>query len=255
MQNSFEPQFNPSEWNDLTNKLRLTLDQSEDRELSIKCNDLLDEIKCAAFLDQLSIILKSPSRMITASQFSKRYAFSVIGIFLYSMMCNKGLHVSIDHCHLESAYNENSWLPKIRLDDLKINVPEIGKRDEWRDEVISSLFSNHLSLIWKTMSNVSSIPILVLWENTATRVFSLYEKKLITGESSDKATRLLEDYEYLIGKAPAHLFGERKNPLERFHQTNSGNNHPDRIRKTCCFNYELSTSKGFCKICPKVDRS
>lgn len=254
MQNSIEPQFKRSEWMDLTKSLRLTTNDLHLMENSIKISDLLDETKCAAYLDRLSIILKSPSRLVSTSQFSKRYAFSLIGIFLYTMMCNKGLNVSINNCHVASSDHDNNWVPYIRLDDLQIIVPENGKRDEWRDEMIRRLFATHLSPLWRTMSKVSTIPILILWENTATRVFSLYEKKFITGGNAYKAIRLQEDYEYLIRKAPAILFGEKKNPLDRFYRTSSGNNEPVRIRKTCCFYYELTTSKGYCKICPKIDR-
>ena len=94
----------------------------------------------------------------------------------------------------------------------------------------------------------------ILWENTAIRVYSLYEKKMGEGKSEQEKLRIQKDFEYLIHEAPASLFGETENPLAKFYGPKtkiSFSNEPVRIRKTCCFYYKVSQNEKYCSTCPK----
>jgi ferric iron reductase protein FhuF len=247
----------PEEVEYLTKQFRLTTNVSQDRRCSIKAIDLLDEQRSTLYMDRLTDILQSPSRMITASQFAKRYAFLIVAPSLYAMtMYNKGLNLSIENCHVDDLDHNENWVPNIRLTDLHVTQPSTsGKRHEWRDQVIKNIFAGNLVKIWRSISKVSNVPMSILWENTAVRVYSLYEKKVGEGGSEQERSRIQGDFQYLINEAPAVLFGETKNPLAKYYVpkcTISSSDQPVRIRKTCCYYYKVSSNGEYCSTCPKI---
>lgn len=221
---------------------------------SVRALDLLDEEMCSDYLDRLTVLLQSPTRMVTASQFFKRYAFVTTVPLLYAMtMYNKGLDLSVENCFLESSPG-HSWLEHVTLADMDAAMPEAGERHAWRNTVILALFAGNLAKLIAVMSSVANVPKSILWENVAVRVFSLYEKRIgVTGEQQEQYRA---DFQYLVHQAPGELFGEQQNPLSRFYgQTalSSAANAALRIRKTCCFYYEVSRiEEEYCSNCPKL---
>lgn len=240
----------------LAKKFRLTTGISQNKQGSFTSAELLEEEKCKSFLDWLTNIIGSPSRMITASQFSKRYAFLVVASSLYAMSkYNKGLDFSIQNSNIEAEANKEKWISSIRLTNLEASSSTGQNREAWRDQVLKNIFDGHLTKVWHSISNVSQVPMAILWENTAVRVFSLYEKKIGEGETKEENSRIQKDFKYLIYDASATLFGEKENPLTKFYTpmtTSTSTNEPVRIRKTCCYYYEVSCGE-FCAACPKVD--
>ncbi|MZQ80861.1 hypothetical protein GQF01_01740 [Paenibacillus sp. 5J-6] len=213
--------------------------------------DLLNEEMCSDYLDQLSVLLQSPSRMITASQFFKRYAALSAVPQLYAMtVYNKGLNLAAENCFLEPG---RSWLEHVGLADMDVVVPEAGERHVWRNRVISAIFAENIGKLIAVMSKVANVPKSILWENVAVRIFSLYEKRIgITGEQQEQSRA---DFQYVVHQAPGALFGEKQNPLSRFYRKStltSLSTTPLRVRKTCCFYYEVSSVKEYCTGCPKV---
>jgi ferric iron reductase protein FhuF len=246
----------PEEWTYLQRNMRVTITRSEETDYSITVKDLLDEDLCAAYLDRISNVLGSPSRMVTASSFSKRYAYLVINPGLYMMTkCNKSLDVSIHNCHVESLYHNDTWRPHIRYTLAHATEPGAGSRDEWRDQLIQTMFADHLAVLWRVISKVAKVPIAILWENTAVYLYHLYEKTLAAEVDEQGRARLLEDFDYLRSGASGSLFGERKNPLTTYYgpkYTTPASDHPIRFRKTCCHYYELADAGEYCTNCPKV---
>jgi ferric iron reductase protein FhuF len=218
--------------------------------------DLTDEKKCKKYLERLTILLHSPSMMITASQFIKRYSFLIVAPSLHAMtMFNKGLNLAIHQVSLESSA-EHPWLSHISTTELQITAPVAGKREVWRDQIIKGLFAEHLAILLRTISQAANIPMTILWENIAVRVYSLYEKKMGDGASVEVRSRIREDYEYLIHAAPAALFDTKKNPLSQYYGHTcavTSAKPPIRIRKTCCFYYEVSSIREYCLGCPKIN--
>jgi ferric iron reductase protein FhuF len=164
METTMWSSLEPEEMEYLTKQFRLTTNVSQDRRCSIRAVDLLDEQNCTMYLDQLTNILQSPTRMITASQFSKRYAFLTAAPSLYAMtMYNKGLNLSIENCHIEALYPNETWVSNIRLAGLHVTQPSTsGKRHEWRDQVIKNIFAGNLIKIWRSISKVSNVPMVPL---------------------------------------------------------------------------------------------
>jgi ferric iron reductase protein FhuF len=96
---------------------------------------------------------------------------------------------------------------------------------------------------------VANIPLSILWENTAVRIFSLYEKRFGHEGNSKTRERIEGDFAYVITGASGSLFGEKENPLTRFFVASE---KPVRFRKTCCFYYRISADGSCCSICPKA---
>jgi len=192
--------------------------------------------------------------MITASQFLKRYAYLTSVPLLYAMsVYNKGLDLSVENCTLESS--DHFWLEHVGLADVDATMPATNERHVWRDTVIQAFFAGNIGKLIQVMTKVANVPKAILWENVAVRVFSLYEKRIGVTEDPREQGWGQADFKYLIYEAPGALFGERKNPLSRFygeHTSSTVPNAPMRIRKTCCFYYEVSCVEEYCSNCPKV---
>ncbi|MBW4080655.1 IucA/IucC family C-terminal-domain containing protein [Paenibacillus sp. S150] len=220
----------------------------------VQASELIEAEACSDYLDRLSVLLKSPSRGVAASQFIKRYAFLTAAPMLYAMtVFNKGLDFSAGNCRLPSP-SGRSWLEHIGLDETNTSIPGTDGRQAWRDTLLQALFAGNLGRLIQVMSKVAHVPKAILWENVAVRVFSLYEKRIgLQGELHGQARRQA-DFQYLIDHAPGALFGEKHNPLKRFYSRPGSSSVPDshlRVRKTCCFYYEVAGSAEYCSNCPK----
>ena len=133
--------LNSEEINFLMKKFDFRTNLYLDRSRSLNPIDLLDEGNCSMFLDWLTSTIDSPSRFVSGSQFSKRFAYLVIAPSLYSMtMFNKGLDLSLENFSIENASLDRSWLSHISLNEIIVSQPTIGKRQEWRDAVIQEIF-------------------------------------------------------------------------------------------------------------------
>ncbi|MEC0225714.1 IucA/IucC family C-terminal-domain containing protein [Paenibacillus alba] len=242
------------EWDYLSRHFGLCESDPTRSVYSVKALDLLDVEICSDYLDRLTVLLQSPSRMITASQFFKRYAALTAVPLLYAMtVYNKGLDLSAENCSLESSPG-HSWLEYVSLADTDAVIPEASERHIWRNKVILALFAENIGKLIAVMSKVANIPKSILWENVAVRLFSLYEKRIgLTGEQQEQSRA---DFQYLVHQAPGALFGEKQNPLSRFYGKptfSSASNMPMRVRKTCCFYYEVSSVEEYCSSCPKLN--
>ncbi|WP_141501791.1 ferric iron reductase [Paenibacillus luteus] len=243
------------EWDYLNSQFGLCEYDSARSDYSLRASDLLDMELCSDYLDSLTALLQSPSRMITASQFFKRYAFVTSVPLLYAMtVYNKGLDLSAENCFLESS-PDHSWLEHVSLSDIDAAMPETIERQVWRDQVILNLFAGNIGKLIAVMSSAANVPKPILWENVAVRVFSLYEKRIGVRDELKEQSRGQADFKYLILQAPGVLFGEKKNPLSQFYgkpTCSSVSNSSMRVRKTCCLYYEVSSVEEYCSNCPKL---
>jgi len=249
--------FNPEEIDVLVKDYRLAIEPSTDGKFSMPAIDLLNNDKCSAYLGGVKGIFETSSDVATMSLFAKRYSYLIIASSLYAMSAfNKGLDYSIENCHIESSFQGQAWLPKVRLTDWPVSQPAEGGRKEWRDQVIRNIFAENIAKAWHSLSKVGPISKAVLWENTAIYVYWLYENKFGEGADADQQARIREDYDYLLNEAPAHLFGETKNPLARFNSAKVAtlaSETPIRIRKTCCYYYLAADDpEDYCPTCPKI---
>lgn len=246
----------PEQYQVLADNYRLTREVTEDRTYCLPFTDLLDPDKSQAYLEKVSKIYETDSSVATVSMFAKRYAYLVIAANLYAISYfNKAYNLELENGDMESEYHGGAWLPKARLKDWTLTEPVPGRRAEWRDEVLERMFAGNLSRVWAALAKHAKVPKSILWENTAIYVYWLYEKNFGEGAHPKQQQQLEEDYHYLLHGAPAHLFGEKRNPLMQFNSpkiARSGYEQPLRVRKTCCFYYITSDKQDdYCSTCPK----
>lgn len=220
---------------------------------AVRPDSLLDPDSCAAYLDGLSAALRSPSRPVTASQFAKRYAFLSAAPALYAMsVFNKSLDLGGAALVLESTdIPGKTWSNRLHAAALPVAEPQSGQRPAWRRAAAERLFAGHLAPLWRALSKIAPIPLPILWENTAVRIYSLYEKRIAAdARTAEEKRRAQDDFEFLL-QAPGSVFGQSQNPLRQFY----GSVPPAvRLRKTCCLFYQVPSDEGYCSACPKLAR-
>ncbi|MFJ5713776.1 siderophore-iron reductase FhuF [Neobacillus sp. NPDC093127] len=222
---------------------------NESLDQSFSAADLLEESYLKDFMENLAKTIGAPSEKIAASIFMKRYAFLAV-ISLYAMtVWNKKMNVSVDNVKMEPVEPEKDWLPSISLTDLTLLDWDGKDRSDWRKSVIKALFANNIYPIITMLEKTIGISRLILWENIAVYLFWLYETELKDIENDNVAN----DFDYLIFEAEGQLFGRyNENPLQRYFSEKTYMeewNQQIRIRKTCCFTYQLPAGKR-CKTCP-----
>lgn len=220
---------------------------------SLPARQWLDDGCCAGLLRNLAPIIGAPDMAIAASLLIKRLAFLATGNVLYAMtVFNQGLRLDLDNAHLEYAHDNGLWTSALPVDDIQCVACPPDGRDAWRAKIVESLFSRFFAPLCQTLSRVSGLPVAILWENIAVRVYSLYEGRMDDLDEQAESRRR-SDFAWLIGQAPPELFGLENNPLKRFRRPLKM--LPDgksfrRFRRTCCFYYKASTPVEYCLNCP-----
>lgn len=243
----------PEQTEFLRENYRLAENKSSDVN-GLSSEDLLHLCGVEHFINrQLTPLLQAPNGMVTASQFSKRYAFMVIAPFFASMtLFDQVLNMRPANCSLQPDSEKGFMLPRLLLQDETTTDAE-SDRKEAIHKALKMVFKNHLRKVWETLNKVTCVPMPVLWENTAVYFYYLYETNFYSHELGIDPDKIEKDFE-LILEAPGECFGESENPLQKFHhdkQVLLKKNPPVRVRKTCCFYYEVNEERNFCKNCPR----
>ncbi|MFF2753726.1 IucA/IucC family C-terminal-domain containing protein [Psychrobacillus sp. NPDC058041] len=226
---------------DQLRSLRLTTEKMHSK-LSIEVRHLLDEQHMIDYLDSIRQRVGAANERVAASLFIKRYAFLPV-IYMYAMTSwNKKLNLSFENISIETDDSKELWLPNFRFYNLEMESLQ-GNREKWRTTCIELLYKEHVTPILESISRITKVSKLVLWENIAVYIFWLYEKVLLE-ENFAK-----EDFHFIISQAPGNLFGDYTvNPLSRFYKEELGN-EPGR-RSTCCYSY-LTEKSQYCSTCPR----
>ncbi|WP_273825612.1 IucA/IucC family C-terminal-domain containing protein [Pseudomonas asplenii] len=245
--------FTDAQWALLSGALRLKpVQQSDPRSLPARA--LLDGTTCEDLLQALGPVIGSPTLAITASLLAKRFSFLGTGACLYAMsVYDKGLLLSLDNCRVEYGHDDGLWTSSMPLDQPQAFGYAPGQREAWRESIVSSLFAGTFQPLWQTFYRVTGISRRILWENTAVRVYSLYEKRMAKVEDPLIRQRCEADFHWLLNEAEPALFGLDYNPLRHFRRPptileNEGKRI--RFRRTCCFYYEASHPVEYCSTCP-----
>ncbi|MDF2854900.1 MAG: hypothetical protein K0Q87_751 [Neobacillus sp.] len=220
-----------------------------DLQHTFSISDLMDNTFLTELIKDLTYSLGAPSEKAVASIFIKRYAFIAV-ISLYAMSAsNRKMNLSLDNIEMEKAVPGKDWLPKISLKDLSIEKWNGKDRDEWRKNIYRELFANNIYLIIEQLEKNFQISRLILWENIAVYLFWLYETELKNSENPF----VKSDFHFLFSEAKGELFGRyHNNPLQKYQSEKKyleEFQEEVRVRKTCCFSYQLPNSKR-CKTCP-----
>ncbi|WP_209121381.1 IucA/IucC family C-terminal-domain containing protein [Alkalihalobacillus sp. BA299] len=224
--------------------------------LAIPVVDMFDRDQLANYLNMVQKELQAPDLKVAASAFSKRYSYLIVVPAFYSLyMLNKQLNMSVNNLYLMSSASSERWLPRIYLKDQRAYTPDTTEERECsRNQLIESIFVNHLSPLWNELSEVCKIPKPILWENTAVYTFWIFESLLQrTDIPSELRDAIKVDFEFLLYEAQASIFKSlNENPIRAFYceKTNLDGKQV-RVRKTCCFYYALSKDGDMCNGCPR----
>lgn len=248
------PMFDPQHWDTLTTQCRLVSGEQRDRDYALPMAALLEPATCTELLDRLGPVIGSPSRHVTASLLGKRIAFLTTASCLYAMSgLDRGLDLSLANCFIEYRHEDGLWQSRLPLADLTPSAPAAGQRDSWRQDILHRLFADNLSRLWQTFHTVARVPLPVLWENTAVRVYSVYERRLVDIDCANRRQQIADDFHYLVHQTPPELFANSYNPLQRFFRPRSCQEpcgSSTRIRKTCCYYFQATTPEEYCSTCP-----
>lgn len=239
--------------------LQLFTKQTPSSNRLLCMEELLEQEHCTEYLRYLCAVIGAPSLAVAASQFAKRYAALLVVPALYTMsIYDKALDVSLKHVQL---YNneQQSWKPSLILQTSNI-TPVFGntaeERRDWYFCSISQLFLLHLAPLWRSLALASSVSPIILWENTAVRIYSLFERKIAKLELPNcKKEQAQADYAALLALSDGANFGESYNPVARFRTSLRQRNDDSgatRMRHTCCFYYLTTGSPKYCDICPRA---
>jgi ferric iron reductase protein FhuF len=211
---------------------------------SFNVANLLDKTFVVDFMKHLADSIAAPSERTAASIFIKRYAFIAV-ISLFAMTTgNKKMNLSLDNIEMEEAERGKDWLPVISLKDLSMEEWNGKDRNEWRKGIYRDLFANNLYPLIEHFEKTFKVSKLILWENIAVYLFWLYETELKYSENPN----VQDDFLFLIKEAEGNLFGRYNlNPIEKYYSEKTSQAEV-RIRKTCCFTYQLGSKR--CKTCP-----
>ncbi|WP_176222114.1 IucA/IucC family C-terminal-domain containing protein [Tuberibacillus sp. Marseille-P3662] len=205
---------------------------------------LFTEETMTNFLREASQKLQSPSLLVTASQFCKRYAFLITAPALYALSAfHKRLDVDVDNCRIVDHSNNGLWMPQLTLNNRHVTPqPASSDREHWRRTAFTKLFKHNLSRIIRLLSDISRVPEPILWENSATYIFWLYETKL--PENGVRSLEMREDFQSLLD-ADGDVFGCDFNPIRPFYTPKRDG---VRMRKTCCQYYQIPGA-DYCSTC------
>ncbi|MEH7253004.1 IucA/IucC family C-terminal-domain containing protein [Neobacillus niacini] len=206
--------------------------------------NLLDKTYVTEFMKNLADLIEAPTERTAASIFIKRYAFiAVISLFAMTTS-NKKMNLSLDNIEMEVAERGKDWLPMISLKNPSVEDWNGEDRNQWRKNVYRELFAYNLYPLIEHFEKTFKVSKLVLWENIAVYLLWLYETELKDNESPN----VQDDFRFLIEEAEGKLFGRyHHNPIQKYFSEKKVEDEV-RIRKTCCFTYQLGSKR--CKTCP-----
>jgi len=215
---------------------------------------LLDEQRGKAFLAEVGTVLQSPSPVVTASLFVKRYLALVMGAFYSMTMHSYGLNIALDNVVLTA---ENQW----NMPHFVVKNPEglgtlTGDRGKWREKIVRHISNENLQPLISAMSAQTGVSPNVLWSHAAYLIHYYYHEWQKEAQSEELKRQIEEDFLYLKQIDDAMLFGScEKNPIatpfiEMAHPAKPG--EIVRLRKHCCMAYRLPEGKC-CYTCPKLD--
>ncbi|KGR77264.1 IucA/IucC family C-terminal-domain containing protein [Ureibacillus manganicus] len=246
--------FTPNEMSVLEEKYRLTY-KTGTSDLSSQVSLLLNEDKLHLYLTEVKTKTKAANLSVAASLFVKRYSFAVL-VALYSMsVMNKRMDFSADNLSIQTFDESDTiWLPSIKFERLHLSPALETDRLNWRREVLTEIFSNHIDVLFSYLTKVSKLSKRIMWENLYTYIVWMYSNLLADNHYVDQHHIIIDDFDWMTSIGKGDVFGEYiENPFLHFRSSIDSISILDGTphkRITCCLSY-LTESKGsFCKNCP-----
>ncbi|MNP36307.1 Ferric iron reductase FhuF-like transporter [compost metagenome] len=166
---------------------------------------------------------------------------------------DKGLLLTLDNSVIEYGHDDGVWTSSLPLHHGQPLTYGANEREAWRQALVRGLFTDLLQPLWQTFNRVTGVSRRILWENTAVRVYSLYEKRMAKIDDPSIRERCEADFQWLMTQAEPALFGLDYNPLSHFRRPPTpvdDGQRSIRFRRTCCFYYLATEPAEYCSTCP-----
>lgn len=238
----------------LESVFRIHIVSEQDLRLQFSAASMLNKEEGKRFLREIGSDLQSPSHVVTASLFFKRFLALLSG-GLYTMSHHSlELNISLPNVTLRG---ESTWkLPSFHLQEAGFWRPDPADREYWREQVAQRMFRDTVKPLITALASYSGIHANVLWSHTAYIVHYYYDNWTSSAETTELGEQIASDFHFLTREAEPKLFGLRdRNPLNTNFtviQHPSEADHPILIRKTCCLQYRLQGGKC-CYTCPMLN--
>ncbi|MFF7709606.1 IucA/IucC family C-terminal-domain containing protein [Pseudomonas sp. NPDC007930] len=246
--------FSEAQWALLAGPLRLRPAAERDHPRSLPAQALFSAEQSARLLAALGPLIGARAPRVVASLLAKRVSFLATGACLYALSAyDLGLELAAENAFIEYGHDAGVWTSCMPLRRLQPSQPLPGQRGAWRQAVARELFAGLLQPLWESFHQATRLPRRILWENTAVRVYSLYERRLAQHPDAAVRAQARADLQWLVAEAPAEVFGLDHNPLQRFYHAATPVAEGGacvRVRRTCCFYYQASTPVEYCTTCP-----
>lgn len=209
----------------------------------------LIENEASTYFTSIQEALGYQKNDVTASMFMKRLGFLAVNCFFSMTAFNKALIVHPENIWIDSCFEKDVWLPKIRFCKLEVEEAPLENREAWREKHFKRLFFDLYVPLIKRVSKDAKISRQTLWENVMLYIYWLYETVL---PKLNVATNLKEDFQSLL-EAPSFLFGMNRNPASYFYNEKvfiEKHQAEMRVRTTCCYYYQTNKEGARCSTCP-----
>ncbi|AIQ47950.1 ferric iron reductase [Paenibacillus sp. FSL R7-0273] len=221
---------------------------------TIALSQLQDEAACHEYISWFRDYIGAPDTLVAASMLAKRIGYLWIVPLLTAMTFhNREVLCQMDKSFLYhpdlSAGQGGTRFPFLALEGLRTTAAPPDNRAVWREKVVREVFAARLGPLLQTLSAAGPVSMAILWENIMVRIAPLYAAG--KEDSGQDKQQMSEDFTYLTGTAPGHLFNMRRNPFTRFTENNGLVQVARSKRSTCCFYYRMSGE--YCVKCPKID--
>ncbi|TES52776.1 hypothetical protein E2L07_13675 [Halalkalibacterium halodurans] len=241
-------------------KLRLSFkaELENDGKKEYEATELLDEGCLVPLLHEVKDVLEAPDLLVTASMFSKRYAYLMTVPVLYAFsLWNVRFQPTMENVVYREKETDPYWLPTFYFHEERIHPISLELREKEREALFFTLFANHLDKMWDVLCKATSIPKEILWENTFSYLYWLYDSLVQQSEewTNEAVKRQVEaDRHFLFYEADVQLFGHgRKHPFTRMAERREAVKEKDTppLRQTCCFSYRCGEPPTYCGTCPR----
>ncbi|MBA4602427.1 hypothetical protein H2C83_08880 [Thermoactinomyces sp. AMNI-1] len=140
--------------------------------------DLLNRQFCFSLLLKWSEQMQA-DLVVAASQLAKQYSFTVVVPALDAVSAlNERLDFSMDNVLIHFAGQSRKRMTlKMQLHDWKA-VPLQHSRQYWREQLLKTLFTHHISPLWNYLHRLTGISRSVLWGNLAAYVYLAVRRKI-----------------------------------------------------------------------------
>jgi len=195
-------------------------------------------------LERVADMLRVDKPAVAASQFTKWYCRSLVGVLYEFSVLGIARSASLRDVTLLFP-GEPPFA--VHCGGRAAPALDPAARESLRELTVIRLFAHNWNLVFKSLHAATGVREDLLWENGSMYVHHFYRKWIEEAPDPESRARIEDDYQYVRQEAPPELFGELQcfNP---FLYTGKA------VRRMCCLRYHLPDGR-YCKGCPVAPKA